>query len=125
MTFAKACIYPRSVKDLHKNLPQPHAATYFDTMSNEISSHIFIENDLISLQYVKTYDIQSLKEFCRKRGYKVTDSNKGLCARADKCSQDKCSQRQMLPRQMLTTLIKKKTNVHNIFIFKCFISFNF
>ena len=71
MTFAKACFYLRSVKYLHKNLPQPYAATYFDTMSNVISSHSFTENDLISLQYVKTWDIQSLKEFCRKRGYKV------------------------------------------------------
>ena len=41
----------------------------------------FFDNDLITLSEVKMWDTSALKEFCRKRGYKVSGSREELCAR--------------------------------------------
>lgn len=40
-----------------------------------------INYDLISLEEVKLWSINALKEYCRRRGYKVTGTKEELCAR--------------------------------------------
>ena len=39
------------------------------------------EEDIISLEEVQTWSLDALKDFCKKRGYKVTGSKKELVAR--------------------------------------------
>ena len=44
------------------------------------TNNIF-ENNLIRMDEVKTWSTDSLKEYCRKRGYKVSGTKSELCAR--------------------------------------------
>lgn len=39
------------------------------------------DSDLIRMEEVKTWDTDALKEYCRKRGYKVSGTRAELCAR--------------------------------------------
>jgi hypothetical protein len=41
-----------------------------------------IEKDLITLEEIKLWTTDALKEYCRRRGYKVTGTRDELCARA-------------------------------------------
>ena len=45
------------------------------------ASDIDTEEDIISLEEVQTWSLDALKDFCKKRGYKVTGSKKELMAR--------------------------------------------
>lgn len=45
------------------------------------SSENLFQNDLIRLEEVQTWSTDSLKEYCRKRGYKVSGTRSELCAR--------------------------------------------
>lgn len=40
-----------------------------------------VENDLITLDEVKLWKLDALKDYCKKRGYKVTGTREELCAR--------------------------------------------
>ena len=40
-----------------------------------------VEDDLISLEHVETWDSDALKEYCQRRGYKVSGTRRELCSR--------------------------------------------
>ena len=40
-----------------------------------------VDSDLITLEEVKIWTVEALKDFCRKRGFKVSGSKEELAAR--------------------------------------------
>lgn len=49
--------------------------------TNQTNNCNLVKDDLIALTEVKTWNIDALKDFCRKRGYKITGSKDELSAR--------------------------------------------
>lgn len=54
---------------------------YTFTMATNYIAPPEVTNDLISLNEVKMWELEALKEYCRRRGYKVSGTRQELCAR--------------------------------------------